>query len=280
MLEKVARAEALERFVHAKYLGTKRFSLEGCETLMPLLDAGPRARARASASTRLVLGMALTAAALKRPCSEPSSASSRASIFAEFEDIAQPGTHASARGDSKYHIGYSSDYVSRARKKMHLSLASPQPPRGIDPVVRRPRCAASSGARRHHPLARPRRPDPRRRRLRRPGAGRRRPSTYRNCTASRTGGTVHVIVNNQIGFTATPAEARSTPYATDVAKMLQCPIFHVNGDDLEAVAHVVSWRWSTARSSSATWSSTCSATASTATTSPTSRASPSRSCTG
>ncbi len=233
MLEKVARAEALERFVHAKYIGTKRFSLEGSETLVPLLDQVLEHGARLGVD-ECVLGMAhrgrlnvLTHIVGKQP----------RDLFAEFEDIDPASTFGS--GDVKYHLGFSSDYVSRGGKKMHLSLSfNPSHLEAINPVVvgrvrgkqRRRKDITHShvlGVLVHGDAA---------------FAGQGLVAETLNLSeihGYRTGGTVHVIVNNQIGFTATPAEARSTPYATDVAKMLQCPIFHVNGDFPEAVAHVV-----------------------------------------
>jgi 2-oxoglutarate dehydrogenase E1 component len=233
MLEHVARAEALERFVHAKYVGTKRFSLEGGETLIPLLDLVLEHAARLGVD-ETVLGMAhrgrlnvLTNILGKRP----------RELFAEFEDIDPESTLGS--GDVKYHMGYSSDFVSRGGKKMHLSLAfNPSHLEAIDPVVvgrvrakqRRRKDITHAhvlGVLIHGDAA---------------FAGQGLVAETLNLSeihGFRTGGTVHVIVNNQIGFTATPAEARSTPYATDIAKMLQCPIFHVNGDSPESVAHVV-----------------------------------------
>jgi 2-oxoglutarate dehydrogenase E1 component len=233
MLEKVARAELFERFVHAKYVGTKRFSLEGSETLVPLLDLMLEHAAR-QGTEEVVLGMAhrgrlnvLTNILGKKP----------SDIFAEFEDI-DPGSTLGS-GDVKYHLGYSTDYVSRGGKKMHLSLAfNPSHLEAIDPVVvgrvrgkqRRKKDVTHSkvlGILVHGDAA---------------FAGQGLVAETLNLSeihGYRTGGTLHVVVNNQIGFTATPAEARSTPYATDIAKMLQCPIFHVNGDYPEAVAHVV-----------------------------------------
>jgi 2-oxoglutarate dehydrogenase E1 component len=233
MLEKVARAEALERFVHAKYVGTKRFSLEGSETLVPLLDQVLEDASRLGVD-EAVLGMAhrgrlnvLANIVGKQP----------RDIFAEFEDI-DPGSTLGA-GDVKYHLGYSSDYVSRAGKKMHLSLSfNPSHLEAVNPVVvgrvrakqRRRKDITHAhvlGVLVHGDAA---------------FAGQGLVGETLNLSeihGYRTGGTVHIIVNNQIGFTATPAEARSTPYATDVAKMLQCPIFHVNGDYPESVAHVV-----------------------------------------
>jgi 2-oxoglutarate dehydrogenase E1 component len=233
MLEKIARAEALERFVHAKYVGTKRFSLEGSETLIPLLDLALEHAARFG-TEEVVLGMAhrgrlnvLTHVLGKQP----------RDLFAEFEDIDPKSTLGS--GDVKYHLGYSSDYVARSGKKMHLSLAfNPSHLEAIDPVVvgrvrgkqRRRKDITHAkvlGILVHGDAA---------------FAGQGLVAETLNLSeihGYRTGGTLHIIVNNQIGFTATPAEARSTPYATDVAKMLQCPIFHVNGDYPESVAHVV-----------------------------------------
>jgi 2-oxoglutarate dehydrogenase E1 component len=233
MLDKVARAEILERFVHAKYIGTKRFSLEGGETLIPLLDLSLEHAARLG-TEEVVLGMAhrgrlnvLTHIVGKQP----------RDIFAEFEDI-DPGSTLGS-GDVKYHLGYSSDFVSRSGKTMHLSLSfNPSHLEAIDPVVvgrvrakqRRRKDITHAkvlGILVHGDAA---------------FAGQGLVAETLNLSeihGFRTGGTLHVIVNNQIGFTATPAEARSTPYATDIAKMLQCPIFHVNGDHPEAVAHVV-----------------------------------------
>jgi 2-oxoglutarate dehydrogenase E1 component len=233
MLEKIARAEALERFVHAKYVGTKRFSLEGSETLVPLLDLALEHAARFG-TEEVVVGMAhrgrlnvLTNILGKQP----------RDLFAEFEDIDPMSTLGS--GDVKYHLGYSTDIVARTGRKMHLSLAfNPSHLEAIDPVVvgrvrgkqRRKKDITHAkvlGILVHGDAA---------------FAGQGLVAETLNLSeihGYRTGGTLHVIVNNQIGFTATPAEARSTPYATDVAKMLQCPIFHVNGDYPEAVAHVV-----------------------------------------
>src|SRR5262245_48967450 len=133
ILENVARAEVLERFVHAKYVGTKRFSLEGSETLIPLLDLVLEHAARLGVD-EAVLGMAhrgrlnvLANILGKQP----------RDIFAEFEDIDPASTLGS--GDVKYHLGYSSDSMSRSGKKMHLSLA-------FNPATSRPSTRSSSAA--------------------------------------------------------------------------------------------------------------------------------------
>jgi 2-oxoglutarate dehydrogenase E1 component len=232
ILEKLARAETFERFVHTKYVGTRRFSLEGSETLIPLLDIALEYAVRQGVD-EAVLGMAhrgrlnVLAHIVGKPAKD---------IFAEFEDIDPQSTFGS--GDVKYHLGFSSDIVV-AGKKIHLSLTfNPSHLEAVDPVVvgrvrakqRRIRDELHHrviGILVHGDAA---------------FAGQGLVAETLNLSeihGYRTGGTLHVLVNNQIGFTATPAEARSTPYATDVAKMLQCPIFHVNGDDPEAVAQVV-----------------------------------------
>jgi 2-oxoglutarate dehydrogenase E1 component len=158
-------------------------------------------------------------------------------IFAEFEDIA-PETMFGG-GDVKYHLGYSSDRVTRAGNKLHLSLAfNPSHLEAVDPVVvgrvrakqrRRGYRAYEKvlGILVHGDAA---------------FAGQglvAETLNLANLRGYRTGGTVHVIVNNQIGFTTAPADSRSTPYCTDVAKMTQVPVFHVNGEDPDAVAKVV-----------------------------------------
>jgi 2-oxoglutarate dehydrogenase E1 component len=233
ILDRLARAEFLERFVHNKYIGTKRFSLEGGETLVPLLDLAFEHAGRLG-MVEVVMGMAhrgrlnvLAHTLGKRP----------REIFAEFEDIDPHSTLGS--GDVKYHLGYSSDHTTRAGHKLHLSLTfNPSHLEAVDPIVtgrvrakqRRIRDFDHEkvlGILIHGDAA---------------FAGQGLVGETLNLSeirGYRTGGTLHIIVNNQIGFTASPLESRSTPYATDVAKMLQCPIFHVNGEDPEAVAHVV-----------------------------------------
>src|SRR5262249_27512330 len=231
ILEKLARSETFERFVHTKYVGTRRFSLEGSETLIPLLDLALEHSVRFGA-IEAVLGMAhrgrlnVLCSIVGKPPRE---------IFAEFEDIDPRAAFGS--GDVKYPLGFSSD-IPVAGKPFHLSLAfNPSHLEAVDPVVvgrvrakqRRMKDESHEkvvGILVHGDAA---------------FAGQGLVAETLNISeihGFRTGGTLHVIVNNQIGFTAHPAEAPSTPYATDVAKMLQCPIFHVNGDDPEAVAHV------------------------------------------
>jgi 2-oxoglutarate dehydrogenase E1 component len=233
MLRGVAAAELFEQFCHTKFVGTKRFSLEGGETLIPLLELVIEC-AGMHGLDEVVLGMAHRG---RLNVLYNIMGKSAGDIFAEFEDIA-PETMFGG-GDVKYHLGYSSDRVTRMGHKMHLSLAfNPSHLEAVDPVVvgrvrakqrRRGYRAYDKvlGILVHGDAA---------------FAGQGLVAevlNLANLRGYRTGGTVHVIVNNQIGFTTAPADSRSTPYCTDVAKMTQVPIFHVNGDDPESVAQVV-----------------------------------------
>ena len=233
MLEYLIAAEGFERFCHVKYPGTKRFSLEGSESLIPMLDLALTHAARLG-SIEGVIGMAhrgrLTAleCILKRAARD---------IFAEFEDIEPEAM--SGGGDVKYHLGYSTDRTDRRGNAMHVSLSfNPSHLEAIDPVVLG-RVRAKQirhgdfehrkviGILLHGDAA---------------FAGQGLVAECLNLTSLpgyRTGGTVHLVVNNQVGFTASPAEQRSTPYCTDVAKMIECPIWHVNGEDLDAIAQVM-----------------------------------------
>jgi 2-oxoglutarate dehydrogenase E1 component len=234
VLEMVAAAELFERFLHTKFVGQKRFSLEGAESLIPLLDAIVE-DTPAHGAREIVLGMAhrgrlnVLSNILRK---------SLESIFSEFEDnplINSPF----GSGDVKYHKGFSNDRVVKTGQRVHLSLtANPSHLEAVDPVVEgrvraKQRMAGDLRGESVIPVlihgdaafA---------------GQGMVAETlNLSNLAGYSTGGTIHVIVNNQIGFTTTPAEARSTLYATDVAKMIQVPIFHVNGDEPEAVVHCV-----------------------------------------
>jgi 2-oxoglutarate dehydrogenase E1 component len=233
MLEHLIAAEGFERFCHVKYPGTKRFSLEGSEALIPMLDLALAHAARLGA-IEAVIGMAhrgrLTAleVILKRAARD---------IFAEFEDIEPEAM--SGGGDVKYHLGYSTDRTDRRGNTLHCSLAfNPSHLEAVDPVVlgRVRAKQIRHGDFEHKQVA---------------GILVHGDAAFAgqglvaeclnlvNLPGYRTGGTLHIIVNNQVGFTASPAEQRSTPYCTDVAKMVECPIWHVNGEDLDAVAQVV-----------------------------------------
>ncbi|MFI5290230.1 MAG: 2-oxoglutarate dehydrogenase E1 component, partial [Polyangia bacterium] len=233
ILERIAAAEVFESFVHTKYIGTKRFSLEGAESLIPLLELTLE-RAGLHGVEEAVIGMAHRG---RLNVLANIMGKSAADIFAEFEDI-DPETMLGG-GDVKYHLGFSSDRKTRAGHAMHLSLAfNPSHLEAVDPVVvGRVRAKQRRRNDRDH-----------RRVL---GilvhgdaafAGQglvTETLNLSNLRGYRTGGTVHIIVNNQIGFTTMPSESRSTPYCTDVAKGIMAPIFHVNGDDPEAVAQAV-----------------------------------------
>jgi 2-oxoglutarate dehydrogenase E1 component len=232
ILERLTAAEGLERFLHTRYVGQKRFSLEGGETLIPVLD-NLLQRAGASGVQELVIGMAhrgrlnvLVNTLGKMP----------KDLFSEFE-----GRHDDAllAGDVKYHQGFSSD-INTAGGPMHLTLAfNPSHLEIVNPVVE-----GSVRARQH-------------RRKDRGGeqvlpvlihgdaavAGQGVVMETLNLSNTRgygTGGTVHIVLNNQIGFTTSdPRDSRSTLYCTDVMKMVEAPIFHVNGDDPEAAVMAI-----------------------------------------
>jgi 2-oxoglutarate dehydrogenase E1 component len=226
-------AEGLERYLHTKYVGQRRFSLEGGESLIPLLDDLVQ-QAGAAGMEEMVIGMAhrgrlnvLVNLLGKSP----------ADIFSEFEgkyDV----DHLQGSGDVKYHKGFSSDLKTPAGN-VHVALAfNPSHLEVVNPVVegsvraRQERRGDTTGARvlplQIHGDA--------------SFAGQGVVMETLQLSQTRafyTGGTVHVIINNQVGFTISdPRDARSTMYASDVAKMLEAPIFHVNGDDPEAVLFV------------------------------------------
>ena len=231
LLQKLTEAEHLERYLHTRYVGQKRFSLEGGESLIPSIDELIQ-RAGANGVQEIVIGMAhrgrlnvLVNVLGKMP----------KDLFLEFEG---KSAQELPSGDVKYHNGYSSD-ITTAGGPVHLSLAfNPSHLEIVNPVVE-----GSVRARQ-------------RRREDKTGdqvlpilvhgdaafAGQGVVMETLNLSGTRgygTGGTVHLIVNNQIGFTTSdPRDARSTIYCTDVAKMVEAPIFHVNGDDPEAVLFV------------------------------------------
>ncbi|HTO43790.1 MAG TPA: 2-oxoglutarate dehydrogenase E1 component [Burkholderiales bacterium] len=228
ILERVTAAETLEKYLHTRYVGQKRFSLEGGDSLIPLLDSLLQ-RAGEKGIQETVIGMAhrgrlnvLVNTMGKMP----------KDLFSEFE-----GKHADSfpAGDVKYHMGFSSDIITPGGP-MHLTLAfNPSHLEIVNPVVE-----GSVRARQH-------------RRRDRDGrqvlpvvvhgdaafAGQGVVMETLNLSQTRgyrTGGTVHIIVNNQIGFTTSDTrDVRSTLYCTDVVKMIEAPVFHVNGDDPEAV---------------------------------------------
>ncbi|MEB2345367.1 MAG: 2-oxoglutarate dehydrogenase E1 component [Deltaproteobacteria bacterium] len=233
ILERLAEAELFERFLHTKFLGQKRFSLEGAETLIALLDAVVEA-APGHGVRELTLGMAHRG---RLNVLSNVLGKSLESIFGEFEDIENVAAPFGS-GDVKYHKGFSNTRRTRSGQRVHLSLTgNPSHLEAVNPVVEgRARAKqASIGDRRGRtivPLL-----------IHGDAAFAGQGVVAETLNLSRlagysTGGTIHVVVNNQIGFTATPAETRSTLYCTDVAKMLQAPVFHVNGDDPEAVVHV------------------------------------------
>jgi 2-oxoglutarate dehydrogenase E1 component len=231
ILERLNAAEGLEKYLHTRYVGQKRFSGEGGESLIPLLD-NLLQRAGGMGVQQLIIGMAhrgrlnvLVNTLGKIP----------ADLFQEFE-----GKHAQelTEGDVKYHQGFSSA-VSTPGGVMRLSLAfNPSHLEIVDPVVQ-----GSVRARQHR--AGDREGDQVLPVLLHGDAaysGQGVVMETLNLSQTRgfgTGGTVHVIINNQIGFTTSdPRDARSTLYCTDVSKMIEAPIFHVNGDDPEAVVMV------------------------------------------
>ncbi len=224
-------AELFEKFLHTRYLGQKRFSLEGAETVIPLLDRLVEIAAD-GAVKEIVFGMAhrgrlnVLANIIGKPYAE---------VFSEFEENYLPNSTA-GDGDVKYHLGFSNDRISSHGAKIHLTLTpNPSHLEAVNPVVEgRVRAKQKLFADReraqcmalliHGDAA---------------IAGQGQVAETLNLSqlqGYRTGGTVHVVINNQIGFTTAPSDARSTRYCTDVAKMIEVPIFHVNGEDPEAAA--------------------------------------------
>ena len=234
IIEKLVAAEFFENFLHTKFLGQKRFSLEGGESLIPLLDHIVE-NSPGFGIREVVFGMAHRG---RLNVLVNILGKSYESVFSEFED--SPNIHAPfGSGDVKYHKGYSSDRYVESGERVHLTLTSnPSHLEAVDPVVegrtkaKQVRAGDADGETIvpvivHGDAA---------------FAGQGIVAETLNLSQLNgycTGGTIHVIVNNQIGYTTTPAEARSTLYCSDVAKMIQVPIFHVNGDHPEAVIHVV-----------------------------------------
>jgi 2-oxoglutarate dehydrogenase E1 component len=233
ILAKLQDAVLFEEFVQKKFLGAKSFSLEGCESLIPLLDLALE-HCGAQGIDEVVIGMAhrgrlnVLANIMGKPAAD---------IFREFAD-ADPQLYM-GRGDVKYHKGFTSSYPTPSGHAIQLSLCfNPSHLEFVNPVAmgrvraEQDRTGDRDGDRSlalliHGDAA---------------FAGEGIVQETLNLSelgAYRTGGTIHVVVNNQIGFTTGPQDSRSSTYCTDVAKMLQIPIFHVNGEDPEAVAQVV-----------------------------------------
>ncbi|HEV7298168.1 MAG TPA: 2-oxoglutarate dehydrogenase E1 component [Tepidisphaeraceae bacterium] len=234
ILYQITAAQGFEEFLATKYVGGKRFSVEGGEAVIPLLNTVIDEGANHQGVEEFVTGMAhrgrlnVLAHVMNKPYEQ---------IISEFEGTAQNGSD-EGDGDVKYHLGYSQERTTAAGKNVHLALSfNPSHLELVNPVV--------EGIVRAKQYMRG---DDKRTKVvpilihgdaAFVGQG----IVQETLALSempywRTGGTIHVIVNNQIGFTTMPKQGRFTPYPTDIAKAIQAPIFHVNGDDPEAVAWV------------------------------------------
>lgn len=234
ILTRLTDAVNFEEFIQKKYIGAKRFSLEGGESLIPLLDLAIE-RAGDQDIDEIVIGMAhrgrinvLANILDKNP----------RQIFREFADL--DAENNLGRGDVKYHLGWHSNWTTGSGKAVHLALCfNPSHLEFVNPVV----------------MGRMRAKQDRQDDWDRRGgmcilihgdaafAGEGVVQETLNLSeldAYKTGGTLHIIINNQVGFTTEPEQSRSSTYCTDIAKMMQSPIFHVNGEDPEAVAQVIS----------------------------------------
>jgi len=234
ILRYLSEAMQFDHFLHNKYLSQKRFSIQGAEAVVPMMDELIR-HAAEGGCREVILGMAhrgrlnVQVNNLGKPFE---------AVFCEFEDSYDPESLVGS-GDVKYHKGYFSDVKTPEGHPVRLLLVTnPSHLEAVDPVVegitRARQEQLGEGDSRlalavlvHGDAA---------------FAGQGVVSETLNLSqleGYRTGGTLHVVINNQIGFTTLPEDARSTRYSTDVAKMLMVPIFHVHGEDPEAVVHVV-----------------------------------------
>ena len=234
ILRRLNAAEAFETFLQTKYVGQKRFSLEGGESVIPLLDAVIDAAAE-SRLDEAVIGMAHRG---RLNVLANIVGKSYAQIFREFEGNLDPKSmHGS--GDVKYHLGANGTFEGLDGETIKVSLAAnPSHLEAVDPVLEGIARAKQDIINKAGtdftvlPIA-----------LHGDAAFAGQGVVAETLNMSqlrgyRTGGTVHVVINNQVGFTAAPESARSSMYCTDVARMIEAPIFHVNGDDPEAVVRV------------------------------------------
>jgi 2-oxoglutarate dehydrogenase E1 component len=229
ILMKLNDAEAFEKFLHTKYVGHKRFSLEGAEAVIPTLDYLFN-EAAADGVVEGVIGMAHRG---RLNVLANTLGKSYEQIFREFEGDIDPSSREGS-GDVKYHLGAEGAHQTPSGSFMKLTLASnPSHLEAVDPIVEgMARAKQKLIGDKNRALVLP---------VLLHGdaafAGQGVVAETLNLSqliGYRTGGTIHLVINNQIGFTTGPESARSSTYATDVAKMVQAPIFHVNGDDPEA----------------------------------------------
>jgi 2-oxoglutarate dehydrogenase E1 component len=229
ILTKLTEAEILEQFIHKNYVGAKRFSLEGSESMIPMIDLLVESAGQHGIE-EVVIGMAhrgrlnVLVNVMGKNVRE---------IFAAFDDK-KPERFLGA-GDVKYHLGYSSEVMTTGGRPVHLSMSfNPSHLEFVNPVVEG-RVRAKI--------------DRRKRKSTMPllvhgdaafmGEGVVAETlNLAGLEGYSTGGTIHLVINNQIGFTTVPKDSRSTRYCTDIARMLRVPVFHVNGEDPQAVIQV------------------------------------------
>jgi len=233
ILNKMVQAEGFEKFLHVKYMGTKRFGLDGGESLIPAMEQIIK-RGGALGVKDIIVGMPHRGrlSVLANVMGKPYRA-----IFNEFQGGSFKPEDVDGSGDVKYHLGASSDREFDGNS-VHLSLtANPSHLEAVNPVVlgkARAKADQNSDAEDRTSVMPV---------LLHGDAAFAGQGVIAECfglsglKGHKTGGTMHIVVNNQIGFTTAPHFSRSSPYPTDIALMVECPIFHVNGDDPEAVVH-------------------------------------------